>query len=103
MLMAAMNSDANDGHSHGQSAVMQAVIMMNFNAPDPRFPTLIIRSANISYLLSVVMEFPTAMIEAMKKTVTLTVTTAETPLIVSGACVQNDVTTSLSAMIKLTS
>ena len=49
------------------------------------------------------MEFPTAMIEVMKKAVALTVTTAETPLIVSDACVQNDVTISLSAMIKLMS
>ena len=43
------------------------------------------------------------MIEAMKKAVALTVTTAETPLIVIGACVQNDVTIILSAMIKLMS
>ena len=99
MLMAVMNSDANDSHS----AVMQAVIITNFNAPDPSILTLMIRSANISCLLSAAMGFPTVMIKVMKKTVTLTVTTAETPLIVSGACVQNDVTIILSAMIKLTS
>ena len=58
---------------------------------------------HFSYLLSVAIEFPTAMIEAMKKAVALTVTTAETPLIVIGACVQNDVTIILSAMIKLMS
>ena len=83
------------------STVMQAVTITNFIATRVRIP--ILGSANLSHPLSVVMEFLIAMMVVMKKTVTLIVTTAETSTIVSGACVQNDVTIILSAMIKLTS